>query len=344
MAEQDFYVSGIALSQFVLGAERLGMNARDYVRRAGLDPQVHLNPLARVPMAPYEQVLLELILDSEDELFGIHIGEQMMLPLYGYLVPLALNSATLLDAIRAAIAFQALVAGNVGSLGLVEHDDVIEINGSAAHQNPVIRRHTMECVLVLLANLFRTICGRPNLAAEHLYLEHPPSSERARAAIEEKLLSPLTWNNGPTRFFLSYGTARITLHSHGEDSLRSLEALAQQQLTALQDRDSVIDDIKWHMRDLIISGTPRRITVAERLNTSLRTLDRRLSGAGISWQALLDQQRSQLAREYLADSTLTVAAIAERLGFSDVRAFQRRFRVWAGTTPSDYRAGLQRQH
>ena len=31
---------------------------------------------------------------------------------------------------------------------------------------------------------------------------------------------------------------------------------------------------------------------------------------------------------------------AARLGFADVRAFQRRFKVWTGTSPSDYRSRL----
>ena len=53
MTEQDFYVTGIALSQFVLGAEKLGLDARHYMQQAGLDPEVHLHPQAKVPSSAY---------------------------------------------------------------------------------------------------------------------------------------------------------------------------------------------------------------------------------------------------------------------------------------------------
>jgi AraC-like DNA-binding protein len=90
----------------------------------------------------------------------------------------------------------------------------------------------------------------------------------------------------------------------------------------------------------MVVRSPRRETVAERLNISVRTLDRRLAEVDLTWQKLLDSMRAQLAREYLADPEMNVQAIATRLGFADVRAFQRRFRVWTGTTPSDYRSRL----
>ena len=343
MSEQDFYVSGIALSQFVVGAERLGMDARAYVKRAGLDPSVHLNLTARVPMAPYEQVLFELILDSDDELFGAHVGEQMMLPMYGYLIPLFMSSTTLLDAIRAVLPYQALVAGNVGGFSLNESGDLIAVETSMAHQNPVIRRHITECMIALLAQVIRTITGRPDLQAVEVRFHHEPFSESCRQAMQRIVGGRLVWGQGPTRILLDREAGRIPLHG-SDDTRHHLEALAQKQLEALQHRNSLAEDIKWHLRELIVSGTPRRITVADRLGISLRTLDRRLAEAGLSWQPLLDNQRSHLAREYLADADLTVAAIASRLGFSDVRAFQRRFRVWTGMSPSEYRDTLMRHH
>jgi len=87
----------------------------------------------------------------------------------------------------------------------------------------------------------------------------------------------------------------------------------------------------------MLSGAPRRDVVAGRLGISTRTLDRRLQSAGIGWQELLDGLRVQLAIEYLADQELTVTQIAQKLGFTEIRAFQRRFKTWTGMTPSTYR-------
>ncbi|MGB1220908.1 MAG: AraC family transcriptional regulator ligand-binding domain-containing protein [Alcanivoracaceae bacterium] len=180
MSEQAFYVTGIAMSQFVLGAERLGIDAKHYMTCAGLDPEVHLNPLAKVPSAPYEEALLHMILDSGDELLGFHIGEQVMLPLYGSIVTVALSASSLLDAIKSAITFQSLVSGNVGGLSVIERGDTVTLNLSMAHQNPIVRRHIMECVITLLGTIFRFISGQPDLVAEAVHFEHQPPSPQAR--------------------------------------------------------------------------------------------------------------------------------------------------------------------
>lgn len=343
MNEDELYVTGIALSQFVLGAEKLGIDARHYMTQAGLDPEQHLHPQAKVPSAEYEQALLSMILDSDDELLGFHIGEQVMLPLYGIIVTLALSSTTLLEAIRSAITFQALVAGNVGGISIEEKGSSVTLTGTMAHQNPVIRRHIMECVISLLARVFRLITGQQDLRAERVHFEHRPASAHAREVIETLIQGPVHWGSGPTRIVLAKQTVAMPFQGHGGESKRLIEEHARKQVEALQARDNVIDEIKWHMRDLIVSGVPQRASVAQRMSISIRTLDRRLADVSLSWQGLLDNLRSQLAREYLAEPSLTVSNIAQRLGFADVRAFQRRFRVWTGMSPSAFRASIQRQ-
>jgi AraC-like DNA-binding protein len=84
-------------------------------------------------------------------------------------------------------------------------------------------------------------------------------------------------------------------------------------------------------------GTPRRELVASRLGISASTLDRRLKQADMTWQGLLDGLRAQLAIEYLSDPLLTVSDASAKLGFADLRAFQRRFKRWTGMTPSEFR-------
>lgn len=345
---EDLYVTGVAMSQFVLGAERLGLDGRGYMREAGLDPDVHLNPLARVPVPPYERVLLDMILDSEDELFGVHICEHVMLPLYGSLVSLALSATSLLEAIRAAIPFQGLVAGNAGGFSITQKGNNFIFRNSVAHQNPVLRRHINEGVITLMARVFRLITARPDLTALEVHFEHEPFSEHTRATMESILNSPVGWGMPETLIVVDRATLELPLQSHGEETHRSLKQLARQQLEALQSRETVIDEIKWHLRDLIVSGVPRRVKVAERMNISERTLDRRLADVGLNWQTLLDNFRSQLAREYLSGTTLSIETISRRLGFTSPRSFPRRFKSWTGMAPSEYRAtqpsGNERKH
>ncbi len=77
--------------------------------------------------------------------------------------------------------------------------------------------------------------------------------------------------------------------------------------------------------------------VAGALQISVRTLRRRLSEDGSSFRALCERIRMDCARRLLLEEGMTVAAAAERLGFSDARAFRRAFKRWRGQVPGKMR-------
>ncbi|AOJ27062.1 AraC family transcriptional regulator [Burkholderia seminalis] len=73
--------------------------------------------------------------------------------------------------------------------------------------------------------------------------------------------------------------------------------------------------------------------LANALHLTERTLRRRLDKDGITFQSLLDEVRHDEAVRMLDDHTLTVAVIAERLGYSEPRSFRHAYRRWTGKTP-----------
>jgi AraC-like DNA-binding protein len=74
-------------------------------------------------------------------------------------------------------------------------------------------------------------------------------------------------------------------------------------------------------------------TVAEALDVSARTLQRRLADAGTTFaerRAVILRNRAQLL---LASDDVAIETIAERLGYSTRSAFERAFFRWTGQTP-----------
>ena len=78
-------------------------------------------------------------------------------------------------------------------------------------------------------------------------------------------------------------------------------------------------------------------SVATALHASARTVQRRLEDEGTRYSEVLDRARATLARKLLRESTLPIAEIAARVGFSDVAPFTRAFRRWTGTPPGAFR-------
>lgn len=76
---------------------------------------------------------------------------------------------------------------------------------------------------------------------------------------------------------------------------------------------------------------------AVRLRMSPRTLVRRLGRRNASYRELLDAHRRARAAELLAQAQLSVAEIADRLGYDEPTNFSRACRRWFGVSPRSYR-------
>lgn len=83
--------------------------------------------------------------------------------------------------------------------------------------------------------------------------------------------------------------------------------------------------------------------IAAAMGLSRRTLDRRLSGLGVSFSQLVDEIRFARARRLLAVGHAPLSDISLALGYAEPSAFSRAFRVWAGCSPQDWRLSRERR-
>jgi AraC-like DNA-binding protein len=72
------------------------------------------------------------------------------------------------------------------------------------------------------------------------------------------------------------------------------------------------------------------------LGVGARTLRRHLDKEGTSYQQVLDQLLHDEAIEKLHVQRLSVADVAEQLGFAEPRSFSRAFKRWTGVSPTRY--------
>ncbi len=77
--------------------------------------------------------------------------------------------------------------------------------------------------------------------------------------------------------------------------------------------------------------------VADRLHMSRQTLARHLQSANTSYADILERARKDKALALLGKSNMPMAQIADSLGYSDTRSFNRAFKRWTGKSPGSYR-------
>jgi len=148
---------------------------------------------------------------------------------------------------------------------------------------------------------------------------------------------PVRFGDTYTRVRFPAGYLAIPM-LHSDPGLRALlDRQAQALLLALPNSDRFDRALQQVMFKLLPDAAATLPRAARELHVSVRTLQRRLDARDITWQALLDRTREQLARQYLADRSLTLGDIALLLGYSEQSAFNRAFRRWTRQTPARMR-------
>ncbi|MBT8371214.1 MAG: helix-turn-helix transcriptional regulator, partial [Desulfobacterales bacterium] len=101
--------------------------------------------------------------------------------------------------------------------------------------------------------------------------------------------------------------------------------------------NNIVDRVTAVIVDMLPSGGIADEKIAESLNMSVRSLQRRLKEVGTTFRGILDMVRKDLAETYVLDPEIELVEIAFLLGFSDQSAFSRAFRRWTGNSPSEAR-------
>lgn len=333
---EEQYVTGLVVAHFVLAAQRLGVETDPIMARHHISTEQHLQANSRLDGKRFDALLIDLMVSSADPLFGYHVGLQLPPGAYGVMGHLAMACSNFREGMELVSRFQALV-GNMGWVEILEEEQGMRLIHHLTHENPVLRQQITQSLFALALRLVRVAMG--DQSSSPLWVAF--ASNEPAPHISRELSSfagcPVHWGRPYNAFMIPHELLDQPL-SQVDDTLQAImEKQAEAQLQAMNVEQTFSERVRQQLNVVLRNGVPRRAQVARSFDMAERTLDRRLNEENTSWQMLLDQVRAEKATEYLGEDGATVAAVATRLGFTDVRAFQRRFKIWTGLTPSAYR-------
>lgn len=125
--------------------------------------------------------------------------------------------------------------------------------------------------------------------------------------------------------------------THNPEMLRLIAPPLEEELQDRTTAQTVAEQAKTVVKRLLAGRRPAIHDVAREMNVSQRTLQRRLTGVGATFQRVLEDARRELARHYLLHSALELNQTAYLLGYEDANSFYRAFHEWEGTTPGQWR-------
>jgi AraC-like DNA-binding protein len=98
-----------------------------------------------------------------------------------------------------------------------------------------------------------------------------------------------------------------------------------------------IHALKRTLREHAADGYPGIDAAAKIIGTSVRTLQRALAAAGVTYSKVVEHTRFEAAAEMLTSPAPKIIEIAYTLGYEDPSHFSRAFRRIAGQSPREFR-------
>jgi len=246
-----------------------------------------------------------------------------------------MSSANLLGTLERAVRYVDILS-DAATLTIANdcegHRLILELFGG---KHPVPRQR-FEFDLMTLLSFFRWVTNR-DLRPLAFELRFPPPADPQ--PYQDAFKCPLRFNAPVNALLFARTDATLPLPTAHPELAEMHERVASEHLQRLDPAQTchrVRAVIIRHLPD----GEPRRPKIATILGMSERTLQRRLTAEGTSFQRLLEDARRELARHYLGQREVSLADTAYLLGFSDQSSFFRAARRWFGSSPRDYRIRL----
>ena len=191
-----------------------------------------------------------------------------------------------------------------------------------------------ETAIAALVQLTRAFTGQPVRALAVDFVNRRPADVRP---YEDFFGGPVRFDQPSTRVVLSARDLALPLRGADAALLAVLDAQAEALLQQVAAVGEPVGVWRQALVGLIRSGRTQLPDLAQSLQMSPRSLQRRLAEQGQSFQTLLGQTRQQLAEAYLRDPNVELAEVALLLGYSEQSAFTRAFRQWTGQAPLQWR-------
>ncbi len=198
-------------------------------------------------------------------------------------------------------------------------------------------RLSNEATIASIASISRQVSTKVFIPIAVYFKHRAPESIAAHEAYFE---CPVHFESDRDALHISIETLRTPNHL-GDKSISSFIDMHLEAELSKINYDSSLDRlVKDQVVQSLSEGVPAISDVAKSLGMSERTLQRRLSKQGYSYQSLADESRRQFADRLLKQTDYSLAEIAFLTGFSEQSAFTRAFKRWEGQTPRSFRINL----
>jgi AraC-like DNA-binding protein len=271
---------------------------------------------------------------SGDPCLMIRLGQQLGIASYDSFGFALMSCASLRETVQLLLRYGQVLFKP--SWTAYEHEGGLVLRANLTRGTAAQQQLVAELSFSNLTTLGRTLYGNQVEGAEGVEIQLSYSRPSHSASYKSAFHVPVRFDCEHSQLFIpvqvldtpvrtANRAEHVVFHQQCEEMLRGLNRV--EKTTAA-------------VRQLLIQSAGEFLDiaqVAEGLHVSERTLRRRLEAESTSFRSTFEEIRDLLAREYLAETELTVAEIAHLLDYAETVNFRRAFVRWNGVPPSEYR-------
>ncbi|BAL26953.1 transcriptional regulator, AraC family (plasmid) [Azoarcus sp. KH32C] len=302
-----------------------------YLASAGIAPALMDESSARVTTNQFSDLYRLLARELDDELPGMFSR-----PVRGGALKLLCLSMLEAPNLRVALyrlsCFFRLLIDDMRIQITVSHDVVCVALVPAQGAEPA-RVLAQEMMLKVVHGVTSWLAGK-QLPLERADFCYPPPQHASAYAY--LFPGPVFFDQARTALYFRIGNLDVPTRRNKRTLTEFLRRAPADWLFVSSAERVISHRVREYLENHLEGATPID-EVADVLHCSIRTLSRRLSVEGTSYQAIKDELRRDVAIQLLTKTATPVAVIGARIGFDDPTTFYRAFKKWTGSTPGAYR-------
>lgn len=308
---------------------RVGIPSTDAVKEDGEWVSIEL----------FDRLMAAAIEVTGDPAFGLIAGKSIALMRYGPITPVILFGPSLRQLLADVRHFAPL---------MVEQSEIELAEGRQSARlvvEPVVkggRSGTYRADMIVMSAMqmvrFASVsAGRDDAVEVELAHAPPPGlEERYRAAFGARV----RFNQRQNSVGFDPAVLDMKLLSHDPISYTAARTRAESALAARRTRSDLAERVRQHLL-AAFPDKPSVVDTARSMGLSDRSLRRQLALLDVTHGDLVQECEQLMAQRLLSEGRLTLAEIADAIGFSSASSFHRAFKRWTGLTPLDWRDSLR---
>lgn len=322
------HVQAIHFQQVSQLIRKLGGNPDSVFRALNLSEALLQDSSAVLPLSMAGELLARSAKETGCGHFGLLLGSLGELNQLGPIANLMAKQPTIGDALATLVQFHHMT--NRAGLALMRQDgESACLEFCAMESNFRGFQHFHEGVMAIALNIMRGL-SHAGWTPTAVYFSHrPPKNTQA---YERFFGAPCHFNTAHAELRFPVVLLQAPNAAMNASSITSVE------MNTLN--ISVLDWLERARRtaySLIALGDCNQPRFAKALGIGVRTMNRRLEQAGVSYFDILDSARYVVSRKLLRETDMLLKDIATALSYTDASSFTRAFRRWSGVTPQQWR-------